>query len=147
MFFAAPRTIALQASLSRGFPRQESWTGLPFPPPGDFLNPEAKPVSWAGSFFTTEPPEKLLDTWSNISLETPGTFGVRKCGQLLRLRKEEETRMGWGGLVSEMGPCLFHQILRGSRLRPGPAFSSRHPAPPHHLSPAGPSTAAGSSWS
>ena len=55
-------------------------------------------MSWAGSFFTTEPPEKLLDTWSNISLETPGTFGVRKCGQLLRLRKEEETRMGGGAL-------------------------------------------------
>ena len=29
-----PRTIALQAPLSLGFPRQEYWIGLPFPCPG-----------------------------------------------------------------------------------------------------------------
>ena len=43
-----------------GFPKQESWSGLPFPPPGDLLNPEVKltfPVL-AGGFFTAEPPGK-----------------------------------------------------------------------------------------
>ena len=76
-----------------GFPRQESWTGLPFPSPGDIPDPEAKSMSsaLAGAFFITEPPGKLLDTWSNISLERQGTFGVRKCSQLLRLRKEERS--------------------------------------------------------
>ena len=34
-----PRTAALQAPLPMGFPRQEYWSGLPFPPPGDLLNP------------------------------------------------------------------------------------------------------------
>ena len=34
-----PRTIAHQASLSMGFPRQEYWSGSPFPSPGDLLNP------------------------------------------------------------------------------------------------------------
>ena len=35
-------TVAQQASLSMGFPRQEYWNGLPFPPPGDFPNPGIK---------------------------------------------------------------------------------------------------------
>ena len=33
--FATPWTIACQAPLSVGFPRQEYWSGLPLPPPGD----------------------------------------------------------------------------------------------------------------
>ena len=38
-------TVAHQASLSVGFPRQEYWTGLPFSPPWNFLNPGIKPES------------------------------------------------------------------------------------------------------
>ena len=34
--FATPWTVACQASLSMGFPRQEYWSGLPFPSPGIF---------------------------------------------------------------------------------------------------------------
>ena len=46
-----------------GFPRQECWSGLPFPPQGDLPNPGIEPVSLmalilAGGFFTTEPPGK-----------------------------------------------------------------------------------------
>ena len=33
--FVAPWTVACQAPLSMGFPRQEYWSGLPFPPPGE----------------------------------------------------------------------------------------------------------------
>ena len=36
--FATPETIACQAPLSMGFPRQEHWSGLPFPAPGDRPN-------------------------------------------------------------------------------------------------------------
>ena len=44
------------------FYRQEYWSGLPFPPPGDLSDPGIKPTSpaspvLAGGFFTTEPPE------------------------------------------------------------------------------------------
>ena len=51
-------TVALQIPLSMGFPKQEYWSRLPFPPPGDFLNPGIKLTSpaLAGRFFTTEPP-------------------------------------------------------------------------------------------
>ena len=37
-------TVALQAPLSMKFSRQESWSELPFPPPGDLPNPGIKPV-------------------------------------------------------------------------------------------------------
>ena len=38
-------TVALQAPLSMGFSRQEYWSGLPCPPPGDLPNPGIKPAS------------------------------------------------------------------------------------------------------
>ena len=38
-------TVAHQALLSMGFPRQEYWSGLTFPPPGDLPHPGIEPVS------------------------------------------------------------------------------------------------------
>ena len=38
-------TVAHRAPLSMGFPRQERWSGLPFPSPGDLFDPGIKPVS------------------------------------------------------------------------------------------------------
>ena len=60
--FATPWTIAYHAPPSMGFSRQESWSGLPFPSPGDLSDPGIEPVSpaLAGGFFTTEPPGKPL---------------------------------------------------------------------------------------
>ena len=53
-----PWTVAHRAPLSMGFPRQEYWSGLPFPSPGDLPNPgtELTSPTLAGGFFTTEPP-------------------------------------------------------------------------------------------
>ena len=44
---ATPWTEARQALLSVGFSRQEYWSGLPFPPPGDLLNSGIEPASLA----------------------------------------------------------------------------------------------------
>ena len=60
---ATPWTVARQAPPSMGFSRQEYWSGLPFPSPGDLPDPGIEPVSpessaLAGGFFTTEPPGK-----------------------------------------------------------------------------------------
>ena len=38
--FVTPWTVAGLTPLSMGFSRQEYWSGLPFPTPGDFPNPE-----------------------------------------------------------------------------------------------------------
>ena len=56
--FVNPWTVAHQAPLSVEFSRQEYWSGLPFPPPGDPPNPGIKPESpaspaLAGGSFTT----------------------------------------------------------------------------------------------
>ena len=43
--FATPQTVACQAPLSMGFSRQECWSGLPFPSPGDIPDPGIEPES------------------------------------------------------------------------------------------------------
>ena len=62
----APWTVAHQAPLSMGLPRQEHWGGLPCPPLGDLPSPGIEPMSLtssalAGRFFTTSA------TWEAIS--------------------------------------------------------------------------------
>ena len=51
--FAIPWIIAHQSLLSTGFPRQEYWSGMPFPSPGDLPYPGIEPTSpvLAGRFF------------------------------------------------------------------------------------------------
>ena len=58
--FVTQWTVAHQAPLSMEFPRQEYWSGLPFPSPGDLPRPGNEPASpkspaLALEFFTTEP--------------------------------------------------------------------------------------------
>ena len=76
-----PWTVACQAPLSMGFPRQEYWSELPFSSPGDLPNPWIKPASpetpgLACWFLTTEPPVKpqevlihILKSWRKILVE------------------------------------------------------------------------------
>ena len=45
--FATPWSVTRQAPLSMEFSRQDYWSGLPFPPPGDLPKPEVKPASLA----------------------------------------------------------------------------------------------------
>ena len=60
--FATPWTLAYQAPLSMGFSRQEYWSGVPFPSPGDLPNPGIEPGSPAfqADTLTSEPPGKYL---------------------------------------------------------------------------------------
>ena len=66
--FPTPQTIAHQAPLSMGFFRQEYWSGLPFPFPGELTDPGIKPgspVIWADAL-QSEPPGKPLYALSII---------------------------------------------------------------------------------
>ena len=58
--FATPWTVAHQAPVFMQFSRQEYWSGLPFPSPGDLpaLRIEPESPALAGRFFTTAPPGK-----------------------------------------------------------------------------------------
>ena len=63
--FVTPLPVARQAPLSMGFFRQEYWSGLLCPPPGDLPDPGIKPESPAspaltGRFFTIAPPGNLM---------------------------------------------------------------------------------------
>ena len=56
--FGTPWTVAHQVPLSMGYPMQEYWSGMPFPPPGDLSDPGIEPSSLRspalpGGFFTT----------------------------------------------------------------------------------------------
>jgi len=66
--FVTPWTAAHQTPLSMGFPKQEYWSGLPFPSPGDLPDPGIEPRSpaWAGGFFTTEPPGKPQEWYTRM---------------------------------------------------------------------------------
>ena len=57
---ATPWTVACQAAPSVGFPRQEHWSGLPFPSPGDLPDPGIEPISPAlqADSLLSEPPGK-----------------------------------------------------------------------------------------
>ena len=58
--FATSWTVAHQASLSVGFPRQEYWSGLPFPSSGDLPDPGIEPRSpkLQADALLSEPPER-----------------------------------------------------------------------------------------
>ena len=81
-------TVACQAPLSVGFSRQEYWSGLPLPPPGDLPNPGVEPMSLmspalAGRFLTT------LAPLANI-------FRQGRLGGCLSNSGEKEWRQGPG---------------------------------------------------
>ena len=67
--FATPWTVAHQAPLSMGFSRQEYWSGLPFPSPGDLPNPGIEPWSPALQMdsLPSEPPGKPISK-ENLSI-------------------------------------------------------------------------------
>jgi len=63
--FGFPWTVTHQVPLSMGFPRQEYWSGLTFPSPGDLPKSGIEPVSFvslasADRIFTTVPPGKPI---------------------------------------------------------------------------------------
>ena len=71
-----PWTIALQAPLSMGFPRQEYWSGLPCPPPGDPLHPGVQPAG--DGLVVTSTPKSAFD--GNVDSDTEGPENVISMG-------------------------------------------------------------------
>ena len=60
--FATPWSVAHQAPPSMGISRQEYWSGLPFPSPGDLSDPRIEPGSpeWKTHALPSEPPGKSI---------------------------------------------------------------------------------------
>ena len=74
--FATPWPVAHPAPLSMGFSRQEHWSGLPCPPPGDLPDPGIEPACSTSSalgsgFFPTSAPGKPTFCVRNTLKEIP----------------------------------------------------------------------------
>ena len=93
--FAAPRTIAHQALLPTEFSRQEHWSGMPLPTPGDPLDPGIKPMSLAspalaGRFFTTS------TIWPRRKEQWPHKRLTQTCpGVSKSLRQRRGSAVAW----------------------------------------------------
>ena len=80
-------TLWTVAPLSMGFSRQEYWSGLPFPPPGDLHNPRIKPTSlmslhWqAGSLTLAQSREFYLSLTEANHLEASFQITLRNCSR------------------------------------------------------------------
>ena len=129
---ATPRTVAHHAPLSMGFPRQEYWSGLPFPSPGDLPDPGIEPSSpaLAGRFFTIEPPGNPLVTLTKCfifltSVFPPGNESniIPTCLSCQSLRKQclwTPYFFEW-----EMGSkCQVRGMLMGCTCTPSPLLQN-----------------------
>ena len=74
-----PWTVAHQAPLSMGFSRQEYWSGMPFPSPGDLPDPGIKPRSptLQADALTSAPPGK-----QNCSIQSSAATFLSSTGQI-----------------------------------------------------------------
>ena len=85
VFFVTPWTVARQAPLSMGFSRQEYWSGLPFPSPGDLPNPGIEPgspalqvdslpsLNWEAQFTVINDSFKISDTNRYLKIQNCGS--------------------------------------------------------------------------
>ena len=97
-----PWTVAYQVPPSMGFSRQEYWSGLPFPSPGDLPDPGIEPRSPAfqADALTSEPPGK--PNWSIVDLQYCVSF---RCMAVLFLSLSS---LGSSDTISF--PTLFHSL-------------------------------------
>ena len=93
-----PWTVAYQASLSMGFSRQEYWSGLSFPSPGDLRDPRIEPRSPAlqADSLLSEPPGKpsifhsfLKLLFINLFRKDKGKEKIRGSRDWIRLVKAQ----------------------------------------------------------
>ena len=74
--FGTTWTIACQAPLSMEFSRQEQWSGLPFPTPGDLPNPGSEPMPFVSPVLAGG----ILSHWATWEAHTVFTFSGLSCG-------------------------------------------------------------------
>ena len=104
--FATPWTVTYQAPLSMGFSRQEYWSGLPFPSPGDLPDPRIEPKSPAlqADSLPSEPPGKSsnsgvgsLSLLQGVFLTQESNPGLPHCRQILHQLSHREAQECWSG--------------------------------------------------
>ena len=97
-------TAAHQAPLSMGFSRQEYWSGLPFPPPGDLPHPGIEHTSLmspalTGRFFTTSSIWEAAKWLSYIQGVGDGQRGLVCCDSWGRKESDTTEQLNWAELI------------------------------------------------
>ena len=108
-----PWTIARQAPTSIEFSRQEYWSGLPCPPPGDFPNPGIKLRSltlWADSL-PSEPPGKPTNTGVGSLSLLQGVFLTRELNQGLLHCRQILYQLSYQGSPTNDAERIFISLL------------------------------------
>ena len=103
-FFVTLWNVDCHAPLSMGFSKQEYWSELPCPPPGDLPGPGIEPTSLvslaqAGGFFTTAPPGKPIRVTGTLieSLTiSMAYFGFNRCKRDAHLISPISCEALWG---------------------------------------------------
>ena len=123
-----PGTVASQNPLSLGFSRQEYWSGLPFPSPGDLPDPgkgsrdpgiKHASLALVGGFFTTEPPEKprnfpVIDSLVSLIAQKVKILPAIQETWVLSLSQEEPLEKGMATHSSILaGEFYAHRSLAG----------------------------------
>ena len=125
-------TVAYQGPLSMGFPKQEYWSGLLFPSPGDLPNPGIKPGSptlWADAL-PSEPPGKPAGLRGIYQIprgaeEASGPITM-KPGHRLLVRVTGMRGSGWGRWRVQIGKkCTVRASHTGQGMT-GPSFKRVH---------------------
>ena len=92
--------VACQAYLTMGFPRQECWSGLPFPSPGDLPDPGIKPVS----------PTLQADSVPSETLGKPSSLVAQLVKNLPAMQEAWVQSLGWKDSM-EKGKATHSSIL------------------------------------
>ena len=128
-FSAIPWTVAHQAPQSVGFSRQEYWSGLPFPSPGDLPNPGIQPESPAlqADASLSEPPARLfsksviLSRGSNLSPYDRKRYTPRSPKRLLHSGVDEVPYLSLGAPFWSLGnQALFLLSVAAAGHTEGP---------------------------
>ena len=116
--FVIPWTVAYQVPPFMGFSRQEYWTGLPCPPPGDLPNPGTKPKypTLQVDSLPSKPPEN-----SNYILYTYATLRYMSC--------RKQTAEHRGRLIH----CRPHSVTHRTGITPQALDSEAVRPPPDKL--------------
>ena len=102
------RPYGLQSPLSIGFPRQEPWSELPFPSPGDLPDPGIEPVSpgWQADSPRPSPWPRTLWAWTQWILNSRG----REAGEMRMAQNQRQDCCSAREPLPES--CLEFQFMR-----------------------------------